>query len=115
MQLVLQAEGFDVVAVADGLEGVKAAEQLAPDLAIVDMYMPQMNGMETIKAIRERSPLLPMIAVSGMLPPTDARPAQDGLSAAQECGAAQVLYKPFRPHELVQAVNQSLGQLRDCA
>jgi len=108
MQLVLQAEGFDVVVAGDGANGVVSAQANAPDLVIVDLFMPGMTGIDTIRAIRERIPSVPIIAISGVLPGAGDS-ATNSLSSAALTGADVTLHKPFRPNELLQAVRQSMG------
>jgi CheY-like chemotaxis protein len=108
MQLVLQAEGFDVVVASDGRNGIVTAQANAPDLVIVDLFMPGMTGIDTIRAIRERIPRVPIIAISGALVSSDVSPA-DARSPAALTGADITLHKPFRPNELLKAVRHSIG------
>src|SRR5260370_41835729 len=63
--VVLEAGGFEVVAVDGGRAGQKAVEISRVDATIVDVFMPGMGGLETIKALRERCPQMPIIAKSG--------------------------------------------------
>ncbi len=111
MQLLLQAEGFDVVVASDGPNGIVTAQANAPDLVIVDLFMPGMTGVDTIRAIRERIPRVPIIAVSGVLASSTAS-SVDSLSSAALTGADLTLHKPFRPHELLKAVRRSMGALQ---
>jgi len=111
MQLLLQAEGFDVVVASDGPNGIVTAQANAPDLVIVDLFMPGMTGVDTIRAIRERIPRVPIIAVSGVLASSTAS-SVDSLSSAALTGADLTLHKPFRPNELLKAVRRSMGPLQ---
>jgi len=111
MQLLLQAEGFDVVVASDGTNGIVAAQANAPDLVIVDLFMPGMTGVDTIRAIRERIPRVPIIAISGVLASSTASP-DASLSSATVSGADLTLHKPFRPNELLKAVRRSMGPLQ---
>jgi DNA-binding response OmpR family regulator len=110
MQLLLQAEGFDVVVASDGTNGIVTAQANAPDLVIVDLFMPGMTGVDTIRAIRERIPRVPIIAISGVLASSTA--SADSLSSAALTGADLTLHKPFRPNELLKAVRRSMGPLQ---
>src|ERR1700674_1165969 len=110
MQLLLQAEGFDVVVASDGTNGIVTAQANAPDLVIVDLFMPGMTGVDTIRAIRERIPRVPIIAISGVLASSAA--SVDSLSSAALTGADLTLHKPFRPNELLKAVRRSMGPLQ---
>jgi DNA-binding response OmpR family regulator len=110
MQLLLQAEGFDVVVASDGTNGIVTAQANAPDLVIVDLFMPGMTGVDTIRAIRERIPRVPIIAISGVLASSAA--SVDSLSSAALTGADLTLHKPFRPNELLKAVRRTMGPLQ---
>jgi len=65
--IVLEAGGFEVVAVESGPSGFDAIKVGAFDAVIVDLFMPGMDGLETTRAIHQHSPSLPIIAVSGFL------------------------------------------------
>jgi CheY-like chemotaxis protein len=102
--VMLEAKDYDVVAVANGRLGLSeldASERTnAPfDVALVDIYMPEMDGMQLIRALRERRPNLPIIAMSGvMLPAT-------GTSVLEKIPPGIFrLQKPFRSPQLLQAV-----------
>jgi CheY-like chemotaxis protein len=116
-QILLDAAGFETVAVADGPAGVKAVrESVEPhgarpfDLAIVDLFMPGMDGLATTKALRDVRPSLPVLAVSGFMMRGGERPEMPNFEPmAAEAGAVATLYKPFRPKELIAAVRQAIG------
>ena len=73
------------------------------DLAIVDLFMPGMDGLETTKGLRQLDPGMPIIAVSGFMFPDECPEMPHFSSMAKEAGALATLYKPFRRHELLQA------------
>ncbi len=107
MQVLLQVEGFDVALATDGQSGITAAEVDAPDLVIVDMFMPGMNGRDTIRALRQRVPQVPIIAASGVM----AGPLPGTTDASGDLGSVGAdlsLPKPFRPRQLLDAVRQLL-------
>jgi CheY-like chemotaxis protein len=88
----------------NGVEGMKLVEQHKPDAVITDILMPQKEGIETIREIRERAPGVKIIAISG-----------GGMShnlmfldVARAFGADAALAKPFRPNELSAVVEQVL-------
>jgi CheY-like chemotaxis protein len=99
-KLVLEAGGFDVAIADSGMAGLRTAETDAVDLVVVDIFMPGMDGLETIRALRQRDPEVPIIAMSGSI--TQGMP--DFLSFASKFGAAASLSKPFRPETLLDAV-----------
>ena len=105
--LMLTSLGFEVVAVGDGGAGVAAVKSAAFDAAIVDLFMPKMDGLETARAIHQHNPQLPIIAVSGFMFRGPGRcPDMPNFHAmATEAGAVAAVYKPFRPSELRRVIN----------
>lgn len=101
-QLTLQSAGHQVALAADGRQGLSQLASVSPDLVITDLYMPHMDGLETIIAIRRRFPNIAIIAMSGRTV------AATMLSIAGQLGAVEVLQKPFLPAELRQAVDRAL-------
>ena len=81
IQAILESAGHEVVLAADGSEGLRQYHSTSVDLALVDLFMPNREGLETIKEIKQQFPDFPMIAMSG---DTLALPL---LSIAQRLGA----------------------------
>jgi CheY-like chemotaxis protein len=108
-KIVLGANGFDAVVVADGKSGIDAIEELHFDAVIVDLFMPGMDGLETTKAIRELSPQLPIIAASGFMFGGSCPEMPHFQEIAREAGAISTLYKPFRAKDLLQAIQKAIG------
>jgi CheY-like chemotaxis protein len=93
---LLQAAGYEVVAAADGQEGLSLFQQQAFDLVITDVLMPRKGGAETIADLRRLQPGLKIIAAYG-----GGRVAGTGSPAtAQSLGADRLLTKPFTMAEL---------------
>ena len=109
IQTLLEHEGFDVATADSGQHGLDALNATAFDVVIVDIFMPGMDGLETITAFHQRAPTVPIIAMSGFLFRDAASPAPDFLSMATKLGAAYSLHKPFRPRELLEAVTACLS------
>ena len=105
---VLEHHGFDVVVAEDGRSGLQALQGHTFDVVIVDIFMPGMDGLETIRAFNRHAPTVPVIAISGFLFRDSAKPAPDFLSMATKLGAAYSLHKPFRPKDLLQVVERCL-------
>ncbi len=63
--LILEREGYDVLTVADGLDGLQALSKSLPDVIISDLNMPRMSGFEFLAIVRKRFPHIATIAMSG--------------------------------------------------
>ncbi|HEX3709648.1 MAG TPA: response regulator [Pseudolabrys sp.] len=109
-KIVLQAKGFQVTLAGNGKAGIEAARTGRFDVAIVDLFMPDLNGLKVIETIRQSGKSIPMIVASGFMFGGDELPSMpDFDSMAQEAGAVATLYKPFRPDELVRVIEQALN------
>jgi CheY-like chemotaxis protein len=107
--IMLEARGFDVVAVENGQSGVDAIKAGPFDAVIVDLFMPGMDGLAATRAIHRYSPTTPIIAVSGFMFRGRCPAMPDFHPMATEAGAVATLYKPLRPNELVQAIANAMG------
>jgi CheY-like chemotaxis protein len=107
--IMLEARGFEVVAVENGQSGVDAIKARPFDAVIVDLFMPGMDGLATTRTIHEHSPATPIIAVSGFMFRERCPTMPDFHPMATEAGAVATLYKPLRPNELVQAISSAMG------
>lgn len=102
----LKAKGFEVSEAEDGEEGLLSLSQHLPDLLLCDVQMPRINGLEVLKAVKQKYPRLPVIMISG------AGFIQD-VVAALRLGAWDYLIKPFSSLTVVEhAVNQCLHRAR---
>ncbi|MDX1419477.1 MAG: response regulator transcription factor, partial [Rubricoccaceae bacterium] len=92
----LEREGYRVLTARDGVEGLKAAEAEQPDLFIVDIMMPRMDGVEMTQRLREdaRLRLTPILMLT-------ARTGERDEIAGLEAGADDYLVKPISPRLLV--------------
>ena len=106
--IMLEARGFDVVAVASGQAGVDAVKAGAFDAVIVDLFMPGMDGLATTRAIHQDNPSMPIIAVSGFMFHGRCPAMPDFHPMATEAGAVASLYKPLRPNELVRTITDAM-------
>ena len=109
IELALRARGFEVVSAASAIVGLRAFRDGPFDLAIVDVFMPGMDGVKMIKALRERVLNFPVIAVSGVLLRDSGRTALDLFPMAPDLADVVCLQKPFRPHQLMDAIAEALG------
>ncbi len=103
-QFVEQVEGFQVAGVAsDGREGLQMVRELLPDLVIIDIYMPGLNGIETLKQIRLEGLPVDVIVITAA---KDAETIQKMLRG----GAVDYLIKPFEASRLRQALTNYRNQ-----
>ena len=106
LRVVLEGAGYEVVDASDGEAGLRLQRERPVDLVLVDIFMPERDGLEVIKALRAESPQVKIIAVSG-----GGRTGQiEVLSAAAAFGAARTLLKPFEPRELLKTIRELLGE-----
>jgi len=98
-ELVLRRDGFDVIAVADGDAALAAAEARPPDVAVLDVSMPLMDGLETARRLRDRD------ATSGVrILLLTARVTDADRERGRAAGVDDQLDKPFSPAVLAERV-----------
>lgn len=100
LSIVLENEGFSTTIVGDGNEALRLYQEINPDLILLDLMLPGMNGVNVCKAIR-RSSAVPIIMLTAK---TDTIDVVLGL----ESGADDYVTKPFKPKELVARVRARL-------
>jgi DNA-binding response OmpR family regulator len=111
IEALLRYQEFAVVLANSGQLGSNILETAQFDVVMVDIFMPGMDGLETIKAFRKRAPATPIIAMSGFrFCSSHVALAPDFLGMAIKLGAARCLRKPFRPEQLMAAVNACLAE-----
>ena len=106
LRLLLELDGFTVTTAENGVRGLQAFRNRNPDVVLVDIMMPKLGGIETIRQMRRERPGAKVIAMSG-----GAR--ADGLdfaTAARELGAVAALEKPFDPAALASLLRDLLPQ-----
>ena len=103
---VLREEGYRVTAVKDGYEAIKVLQQEDFDLALVDLRMPGLDGIEVLGRIKSRRPQTRVIIYTGH------GSAKDAVEARRN-GATDYLAKPFSPDELKLSVKEALEKGRD--
>lgn len=107
LQLVsfrLERADYEVVQANDGEEALRLVKELHPDLAVLDLMMPKLNGYEVIREIRrdEETKAIPVILLT-------ARVQEADVARGFEAGADDYLKKPFSPQELRARVHAILG------
>jgi CheY-like chemotaxis protein len=109
VKLVLERSGHRVSVAADGRAGLTVLAAGGIDLLVVDLFMPGMDGMETLREARQRYADLPVIVMSGTSLGGPGQQAPDFLAMAVKLGAVRSVQKPFKPRDIVEAVQASLG------
>ena len=112
IRLLLERAGHSVVTADDGRKGLALCQTGDFDLLFLDIFMPGMDGFETMRMVRQRQPQLPIIVISGRPISPDADSTPDFLTMAIKLGAVSSLQKPFRPAELLAAVTGCLEAAR---
>lgn len=101
-QVALEGAGYRVLTAENGKHGLRLLERQEVDVMLVDLFMPDMDGLELIPLLRETRPAIKIIAISG------GSGEWDYLDAAKSLGAHATLTKPFSLQELVDAVATQL-------
>ena len=103
LEQLLESRGIDVVASAgNGREGVARALELSPDIILLDMKMPDMNGLETLAALRENGVQVPVLMLTMSRDETDLQMALRG-------GAQGYLLKDMEPEDLIPALQDAIS------
>ncbi|GAA4370409.1 hypothetical protein GCM10023146_18560 [Nocardioides caricicola] len=105
VEFKLSTLGHDVVAVSDGAAAVEACQAQRPDLAVLDVMMPGVSGLDAIRAIRADPALadLPVILLT-------ARAQESDVETGFDSGADDYITKPFSPRELASRVQALLSR-----
>ena len=101
---LLEREGYEVVTAKDGVDALRAAAATTPDVILVDIEMPRMDGFDLTRNVRgDRAPQdIPIIMITS-------RTADKHRSQAAELGVNQFLGKPYQEAELLQQIAAFLG------
>ena len=108
IQLVLERAGHEVTLADSGRQGVQLFGDDDFDLLIVDIFMPGMDGLETMRDIHRLRPAVPVVVISGYAFRTPVETVPDFLKMATKLGAVASLQKPFGPGALLAAVDGCL-------
>lgn len=101
MREVLERDGAEVFEAEDGVAGLDIFKTCRPDLLIVDIVMPEKDGMQLLTELQKEVHEAKIIVISG-------GGGDDSIETAMDLGADQILFKPFRNHELVEIVHEVL-------
>jgi DNA-binding NtrC family response regulator len=107
-QKILDQDGYDVNIALGGYEGLESLRKKAFDLAIVDLKMPDIDGMRVVETIKTEQPSTEVIIMTGY---STVASAVKGM----KLGAADYIAKPFTPDEMIMAVKKTLKQQKPAA
>jgi DNA-binding response OmpR family regulator len=110
IRILLERDAHTVEAVDNGRAGLQLLETRKFDLLIVDIFMPGMDGFETMNLVRQSWPEMPIIVISGRQFRSASEREPDFLYMATKLGAASSLQKPFMPRNLLIAVTSCLSK-----
>jgi DNA-binding NtrC family response regulator len=96
---VLESSGFNVLLVTSADKALKAIAEKKPILILIDVKIPERNGMYLMRQVKDKWPDIPIIVMSGYYTP-------ETVVEAEKLGAARFIAKPFTPDELLKTVRQ---------
>lgn len=102
----LTEKGFEVRIAENGRLGLAVLDTFTPDVVLLDMHMPELDGVETLKRLADRAPALPVIMVT-------VNDDVETTSRLLQLGAADYVPKPFNLEYLEQAINIQLSAAGD--
>lgn len=104
VKLYLESRGFEVMTAFDGLDAISMADAEQPDLILLDVMMPVMDGFEVARKLKSNSKTssIPIIMLS-------AASTADSIRKGLEAGARDYIVKPFEPQKLEQMIHSVLG------
>ncbi len=102
---ILEDEGYKTLSAGDGIEALEVAQREAPDLVMLDIWMPRMEGLETLQRLKELCPGLVVIMMSG-------HGTIETAVKSTKMGAYDFIEKPLSLEKVIVTVNNALGMNR---
>lgn len=105
VSFALSAKGFSIIEAADGLSAIEVAQTEQPDLILLDVMMPALDGYEACRRLKAdpATSHIPVVMLS-------AKSQQAEQAIGLDCGAIDYICKPFTPKDLVAQVQRVLGE-----
>ena len=103
LKLVLESDGFEVVVVDKGRDGINQAGSKRFCVGIIDLCLSDMSGLQAIKTIHQQHPEILNILMTG-------KPTPQAFSEARRLGVVGILAKPFRPADILQLISRALAR-----
>ncbi len=103
--ICLRSAGLDVEVAEDGAEALRKVQANKPDLVLLDLVMPKLNGLDALKSMKDNPQTkdIPVIVLS-------ARAQEEDVRYAMDLGANGYMAKPFRPAELLEIIEKVLSE-----
>ena len=102
---ILSDEGFEIFTASNGYEALKRIEQEAPDLVLLDIWMPGLDGIETLKEIKKNNPVIQVIIITG-------HGTIETAVSATKLGAFDLIEKPLSIDKVIVSINRALNYRR---
>ena len=102
---ILTDEGFEVISAKDGVSALEKIEELMPELVLLDIWMPGMDGLETLAKIKETAPTLPVVMMSG-------HGTIETAVKATKLGAYDFIEKPLSLEKILLCIHNALDYSR---
>lgn len=104
MQLTLKNTNFTLIEAADGEDALKKIFSYKPDIILLDLFMPHLDGFSVMEALKANTATqkIPIVVLSGW-------PTGDNRKRILEAGASHVVTKPYNPLKLVQILQSLIG------
>ena len=99
---LLADEGFEIKTASNGYEGLKIVEEGSPDLVLLDIWMPGIDGIETLKEIKKNYPTIPVIIITG-------HGTIETAVKATKLGAYDLIEKPLSIDKVIVTINNALN------
>lgn len=100
----LKRSGYDVVVAANGVEALRLFKKRGAAVLVTDIRMPEMDGLELVRRVRETEPRLPVVLMTGALDPDEAERAAEGL------GDMVLMPKPLKLRELAARIAEFVAR-----
>ncbi len=98
----LEPEGYDVKTVKSGVEGLKTAENEDFDIVMTDLKMPDVDGIEVLRIIKERKPAVEVVIMTGY------QTVETAVKAIK-LGAFDYIEKPFTPEQIISVIKNAIA------
>ena len=102
LRMLLEFRGHEVITANDGSRGYATAQRQAPDVIVLDLMMPVMDGFTMLEALRSdgRTATIPVVILSALS-------SNDVKQRCHDLGVRAILQKPYKPEDLLRAVEGS--------